>query len=245
MREGLIAIAGLAVLIDGENVSPDHLPAISKCVDAAGRGTVRRIYGNVSLLPGWDAASGYRLIHSGSGKNAADIVLALDAMEFVLREGVRTIVLISSDGDFSHLATRLREYGVTVIGVGERKAPEAFRQACSQFHVLPPLTLPDVPPAPAKPAPGGVANVPSMPAGVADIDRKIRAVIAANSKGGQGMPIAALGATMHLVHDIRPGSLPGKTWRAYLQSKPALYALDPRGPQAHVRFRPDGFGPSA
>ena len=74
---------------------------------------------------------------------------------------------------------------------------------------------------------------------------KIRAMIAQHSKKGSGMRIAELAPKMHVAHGIKISTLPEKTWRSYLTARPALYDLDQRGPEAMVRFRPEGFAAAA
>ena len=70
------------------------------------------------------------------GKNAADIALAIDAMDLMHREGLDGICLMSSDRDFTRLARRLREGGFAVFGFGESKTPQAFRAACHRFETV-------------------------------------------------------------------------------------------------------------
>ncbi|MEZ5723187.1 MAG: NYN domain-containing protein [Paracoccaceae bacterium] len=79
---------------------------------------------------------GIRFVHAGTGKNAADLLLSIDAVELALREGYEMFVIASSDGDFSHLAIRLRETGHLVVGCGVATAPARFRTACSRFVEL-------------------------------------------------------------------------------------------------------------
>ncbi|NKX28512.1 NYN domain-containing protein [Rhodobacteraceae bacterium R_SAG6] len=158
---------------------------------------------------------------------SSDILLALDAMELLLSREIRFFVIASSDRDFTHLATRLREHGATVIGIGEAKAPGAFRACCSRFVEI-----------------GTTQSTSSAPKAetiATSLDLKIRAVIAAHSKNGGGMRIAELAPKMHSKHRIRISTYPERSWRAYLGARPWLYELDPRGPEAKVRFRPEGF----
>lgn len=206
----------VAVLVDGDNISGKH-----------GDPYVVRAYLDAKLASDWHASIGYRLVHAGSGKNAADILLALDAMELILSRGMRCFIIATSDGDFTHLALRLREHGAKVIGIGEAKAPQCFRATCSHFvEVGTPMAL---------------KLVPRTSAGVTEMEENIRAMIAAHSKKGAGMRITELGSKMHAQHGIRISSFPDKTWRSYLLARPALFDLDPRGPEAMVRFRPEGF----
>jgi hypothetical protein len=90
-----------------------------------------------------------------------------------------------------------------------------------------------------------VKLVPKTSTVITDLDRNIRAMIAQHSKLGAGMRIAELAPKMHLSHGIKISALPEKTWRAYLTARPKLFDVDPRGPEAMVRFRPDGFAAAA
>lgn len=162
-----ISTGRLALLVDGDNVSPQ----IAQQITAGLRGrmrAIRRIYGNAAQAKGWDAQPGFRLIHSGTGKNATDLLLCIDALDLFNRGRLDTPVLVSSDGDFSHLVHHLRECGVQVIGMGEAKTPQAMRAACDQFVDL---HLPHTPatakpttatadPAPPKAPPSGGAIKP-------------------------------------------------------------------------------------
>lgn len=214
--------SGIAVCVDGDNISPTRATAIRKLANKHGRADTLRVYGNVPKTPGWAETAGYRLIHSGSGSNATDILMTVDAMELVLRESYKTILIASSDHDFTHLALRLRELGVTVIGIGEAKAKNAFRQACTVFEEL------------SDDSANGAR-------GPSDLDWKIRGIIAVNSKKGLGMRIADLAPIMHTKHGTKISQLPERNWRTYLNARATLFELDPKGPDAKVRFRPDGF----
>lgn len=218
----------VAAFVDGENISAEHAAAILKVASAEGVVGIVRVYGNATALPKWDGQPGFRFIHSGTGKNATDILLTVQAMEAALSGSFATVVIASSDRDFTHLVTRIRELGVTVIGAGEAKAPGQFRAACTRFDVVA-----------AKPAASATPAASEPDAGTLDI--KLRDFIKANSKNGQGVPMHQLGPMMHAQHGIRISTYPEKTWRAYLLGRPSLFDLDPRGPEAKVRFRPSGF----
>ena len=147
--------ARLAVLIDGENASARHAQAVFEAAAKLGEATVRRIYGDFSngRLASWNAAIRWFAIvqHQqpahARGKNAADIALVIDAMDLMYRERLDGFCLMSSDSDFSPLAQRLREGGFPVYGFGERKTPQAFRNACHRFAILEDLleTVPEEP----------------------------------------------------------------------------------------------------
>ncbi|MGB5863635.1 MAG: NYN domain-containing protein [Sulfitobacter sp.] len=217
----------VSVLVDGDNISGNYAKQIRSLATKHGEPTVVRVYADAQRPSDWHDALGYRMLHAGTGKNAADILLALDAMELVLNSNIRFFIIASSDGDFSHLATRLREHGATVIGMGEAKAPRGFRACCTDFVEIG-ITRP-------------VRPVPKTGANVTDLDLNIRCMIAAHSNHGAGMRIAELAPKMHSQHGIRISSYPERSWRAYLVSRSSLYELDPRGPEAMVRFRHEGF----
>ena len=131
----------LAVLIDADNTSAKHAQAIFDEIVKLGEANVRRIYGDFSgsQLAGWDGAIKSLAIlqhqqrSNSKGKNASDIALVIDAMDLMYKRTVDAVVLVSSDSDFTRLAQRLREEGLEVYGMGERKAVEAFRNACNRF----------------------------------------------------------------------------------------------------------------
>ena len=131
----------LAVLIDADNTSARHAQAMFDEIVKLGEANVRRIYGDFShgRLAAWDKAIQSLAIlqhqqrSNSRGKNASDIALVIDAMDLMHKGTLDGVVLVSSDSDFTRLAQRLREEGLVVYGFGERKAVEAFRNACSRF----------------------------------------------------------------------------------------------------------------
>ncbi len=131
----------LAILIDADNTSARYTRAIFEEIANLGEANVRRIYGDFSSdrLKGWLevmqplAIVPQQQFNYTTGKNAADITLVIDAMDLMHRGVLDGFCLISSDSDFTRLATRLREGGAAVYGFGARQTPEAFRNACSRF----------------------------------------------------------------------------------------------------------------
>ena len=134
----------IALLVDADNVSSRYIPLILSELSKFGKITVRRMYGDWSQdrLHSWlKASSGYSLTpimqpNNTPGKNASDIGLIIDAMDILYTGEVQGFCIVSSDGDFNKLATRLREAGKVVIGMGEKKTPESFRVSCERFIFL-------------------------------------------------------------------------------------------------------------
>lgn len=131
----------LCVLIDADNVPAAHAEAIFEEIAGLGEASVRRIYGDWSAvrLAGWAKkvnALGMvadQQFSNTKGKNASDIGLVIAAMDFLHSGLFDGFVLVSSDSDFTRLASRIREQGLDVYGIGEKKTPEAFRNACKRF----------------------------------------------------------------------------------------------------------------
>ena len=131
----------LAVLIDADNIPARHIEAVLDEIAEHGEPSVRRVYGDwsSSALTQWKekARSLGLVMHQQSantkGKNASDIGLVIDAMDILHAGKVDGFVLVSSDSDFTRLASRIREDGLQVIGVGEEKTPESLRKVCNRF----------------------------------------------------------------------------------------------------------------
>ncbi|MDR0810337.1 MAG: NYN domain-containing protein [Gemmobacter sp.] len=153
----------LCVLIDADNVPSGYAAAIFEEIAGLGEASVRRIYGDWSAqrLQGWArkvAALGLvadQQFSNTKGKNASDIGLVIAAMDFLHSGLFDGFVLVSSDSDFTRLAARIREQGLDVYGIGEKKTPEAFRMACKRFIYVENLGIDEaeeVPPEPGSPA---------------------------------------------------------------------------------------------
>jgi uncharacterized LabA/DUF88 family protein len=143
-----------AVLIDADNTSPKIAAALFEEVAKFGEASVRRIYGDFSSsrLKSWTevlqkyAIDPYQQFAYTAGKNASDIALVIDAMDLLHSGRFDGFCLVSSDSDFTRLASRLREQGADVYGFGAQKTPESFRQACRRFiyteNLLPDAQVP-------------------------------------------------------------------------------------------------------
>lgn len=134
----------IAVLIDCDNVSPSHAGAILEELASHGTPTIKRAYGDwtTSQLNGWKkelnrwAIQPVQQFAYTVGKNSTDSALIIDAMDLMWMGNVETFAIVSSDSDFTRLATRLRESGKRVIGLGRRKTPISLRNAVDQFVYL-------------------------------------------------------------------------------------------------------------
>lgn len=172
MTEISSATTRIAVLIDCDNVSPTHAGAVLEELATYGTPTIKRAYGDwtTNQLSGWKNELNRLAIQPTQqfsytvGKNSTDSALIIDAMDLLWMGNVESFAIVSSDSDFTRLATRLRESGKRVIGLGERKTPESLRNAVDQFIYLELLGgAPEEDPAPSRRATrrsrrGGAAN---------------------------------------------------------------------------------------
>lgn len=143
----------MAVLIDADNVPYSNIKGMLEEIAKYGTPTFKRIYGDWTkpTLSGWktvlleNAVTPIQQYAYTTGKNATDAALIIDAMDILYTGDVDGFCIISSDSDFTRLATRLREAGKQVFGMGERKTPKAFIAACNKFiyiEILPKETAP-------------------------------------------------------------------------------------------------------
>ncbi len=134
----------LAVLIDGDNTTPTIIEALLAEIAKYGSATVKRAYGDWTTpnLRGWKEAINAHAIQPmqqfayTTGKNATDSALIIDAMDLLYTGNLDGFCLVSSDSDFTKLASRLRESGKTVYGFGEPKTPKSLVAACDKFVYL-------------------------------------------------------------------------------------------------------------
>ena len=130
-----------AVLIDGDNAQASLLPQILTEVSKEGLITIKRIYGDwtTTTMNQWkdtlhqNAIQPVQQFRNTIGKNATDSAMIIDAMDLLHNNDLQGYCIVSSDSDYTRLATRIREEGLFVIGVGEKKTPDAFVNACNQF----------------------------------------------------------------------------------------------------------------
>ena len=136
----------IAILIDADNISPALVGDIFTTARSIGEPIVRRAYGMVNCFSGhggWSLAQReYGIVarpqvSNVSGKNVADIALAIDAMEFLYKSPCQGICIVSNDSDFTAVVAKIREGGKLAYGIGGPKTPASFRVACTAFHELP------------------------------------------------------------------------------------------------------------
>ncbi len=133
--------SNIAVLIDGDNIPSAHVKEMMEEITKYGNPTIKRIYGDWTRpgLNKWknllleNAITPIQQYGYTKGKNATDSAMIIDAMDILYSQKVDGFCLVSSDSDFTRLATRLREAGMQVIGIGEKKTPNPFIVACDKF----------------------------------------------------------------------------------------------------------------
>ncbi|WP_345992496.1 NYN domain-containing protein [Sulfurimonas sp. HSL-1716] len=131
----------LAVLIDADNSQPKIIEGLLDEIANYGVASVKRIYGDWTdtKLKGWKNALLEHGIHPmqqfayTTGKNATDSAMIIDAMDLLYAKNFDGFCIVSSDSDFTRLASRIRESGLTVYGFGEKKTPKSFMSACDKF----------------------------------------------------------------------------------------------------------------
>jgi hypothetical protein len=242
----------LAVLIDADNAQASVIDGLLAEIARFGVASVKRIYGDFTStrLSQWKQVL---LEHSiqpvqqfayTSGKNATDSSLIIDAMDLMYTRRFDGFCLVTSDSDFTRLAQRLREEGLLVYGFGEKKTPDAFRQACDKFvftEVLRPVTQSPAP-APAKRArksasgmaPAAPAAKPT-PAPAAGKGEKLPVALlrkAIDQGSGDGK-WAGLGAVGQYISKVRPDFDPRlygcKKLSDLFRAHPTLFAVEERG----------------
>lgn len=181
----------IAVLIDADNVSEKYIKHIFDEVSNHGIPTYKRIYGDWTK-PNLSSWKGMLLQYSinpiqqygyTTGKNSTDSALIIDAMDILYSKNVDGFCIVSSDSDFTRLAARLREAGMYVLGMGEKKTPTPFITACEKFKYLEvlassaePISAPAPAAEPEKPAGAAAENKPGM-ADLAQLTEAIRTII--------------------------------------------------------------------
>lgn len=191
-----------ALLIDSDNISADYIKLILEELAKYGTVTYKRIYGDWtrSNSSKWkdvllaNSINPMQQYSYTSGKNATDSAMIIDAMDILYSGHVSGFCLASSDSDFTRLAMRLRESGMYVIGMGERKTPEPFRSACEKFVLLDLLSNVESSKsaAPAKKS----AAIEDALTPLSEIGQAIVRIISDNGDDGASMDIGELGSRL-------------------------------------------------
>ena len=183
----------IALLIDSDNISAKYLDYIMDKVNEEGVATYRRIYGDWtrSTASQWkqhlleNSLTPIQQFSNTVGKNSTDSALIIDAMDILYSGKVDGFCLVSSDSDFTRLASRLREENMLVIGMGEEKTPQALREACNKF-----VNLSDMPKENAEPArTGNVVNVKT-------VERRVRGIVEANDAKNKVTELGEVGSKL-------------------------------------------------
>jgi len=220
MNDAISELHGrVALLIDGENISCSFAPEIQKLAGKVGKPLIRKVYGNASTCVGWDSQTGFQFVHTGTGKNSADMKLAIDAMVWACTDACDTFVIATSDSDFSHLAYALIERGLVVVGLGEYHAAAAFRHACTRFHSLSPEKT-------TRPPESQSDNL---------IEKVTQTIERFGTKNR--IKITELSEVMKHKHGVSISEYSDKNWRGFLEAQPSQFVCDPKGPEAFVRLK--------
>jgi uncharacterized protein (TIGR00288 family) len=187
----------LAVLIDADNTSPKYVRALLDELASYGTASVKRAYGDWTTpqLGGWKRElNQYAIVPVQqfaytTGKNSTDSMLIIDAMDLLYSGNVDAFALVSSDSDFTRLATRLRESGKRVYGLGLRKTPASLVAACDRFIYL--EVLPDEPPS-GDPE----SEEPQLPGLQSLLTRAVNAI----SQDDAAVSLSALGSYLRSSH---------------------------------------------
>ncbi|MEG0990144.1 MAG: NYN domain-containing protein [Gordonibacter sp.] len=194
-----------ALLIDADNVSAKYIKPITDELSNYGTVTYKRIYGDwtLTLHAKWKDALLENSINPiqqfgyTQGKNATDSAMIIDAMDILYTRSVEGFCIVSSDSDFTRLASRIRESGLTVIGMGEKKTPTPFRKACDIFTTLE-LLLGDSKAARNKnrPEQGGAATSASTGLTIAELEQAVVNIITDNQNNGKSTGLGEVGSRL-------------------------------------------------
>ncbi|MDW4498801.1 NYN domain-containing protein [Sulfitobacter sp. D35] len=189
----------IALLIDGDNISASHADKIHDIAATCGRVDIAHVYFNAQTNSGWHDVPAFRTFHSGTGKNATDVLLCVDAMEMALADGIGQFVIATSDGDFRHIAHRLRRLGRVVTGVGDHHCPDTFREACTAFECL---------------------DKPKK-----TVEEQTIEVVAALTKNCVAPGLSSVAKEMQTRFGITKADLPVNNWRKYVAGQDRIFKL--------------------
>lgn len=224
----------MAMLIDADNISASQIRLIIQEVSKYGNIALKRAYGNwrKDALKSWIGALkqfGIKAVQQFdyiTGKNTTDIALIIDAMCLLQRGIYDGFVIVSSDSDFTPLAIHLHEVGVFVMGVGEKKTHEAFRNGCDVFFVLPkePASLPQIQPACCS------QDKKAKPFGIEDIHTLLQKAYNKNIYGGDYTYVSTAGEVIKsVVPNFNPKSYGYSSLHGLIEAFPQKYEVKLRG----------------
>lgn len=201
-----------ALLIDSDNISADYIKIILDELSKYGTVTYKRIYGDWtrSTSNKWkdvllaNSINPVQQYSYTSGKNATDSAMIIDAMDILYSGHVTGFCLASSDSDFTRLAMRLRESGMYVIGMGERKTPEPFRSACEKFVLLDLVANVESPAKTSQKMTNEATTDALTP--LSEIEQALIKIISDNGNDGTSMDIGELGSRLSKMYpsfDVR------------------------------------------
>ena len=237
----------LAVLIDSDNTTAGLTTELLEEIAKYGTPTIKRAYGDWTTpqLAGWKeqllrhAIQPVQQFTYTRGKNSTDSALIIDAMDLLYAGNVEGFVIVSSDSDFTRLATRLRESGMTVYGLGRRNTPAAFVAACDRFIYLDLLN--QQPQEPAQPASHDEEPAPRLP----NLRRILSTAITGTSKDDGWSQLGEVGSYLIKSHAAFDPRDYGHTKLGELvRHQPYVEVKDVPGPtglsQLWVRLKPTG-----
>ena len=192
-----------ALLIDADNVSAKYVAVILDELSKYGTVTYKRIYGDwtTTLHSKWkdtlleNSITPIQQFSYTQGKNATDHAMIIDAMDILYTGQVDGFCIASSDSDFTRLAARIRESGLTVIGMGEKKTPLAFRKACDIFTTLE-ILLDEVPTKRGRKHTGHAPEGPAPSIAIERIEEAVCAIVTYNLNNGKATGLGEIGSRL-------------------------------------------------
>ncbi|WP_315897678.1 NYN domain-containing protein [Xiamenia xianingshaonis] len=206
MEERTSSEKRFALLIDADNVSAKYIKPILDELSKYGTVTYKRIYGDwtLSLHAKWkdslleNSITPIQQFGYTQGKNATDSAMIIDAMDILFTNSVEGFCIVSSDSDFTRLASRIRESGLTVIGMGEKKTPVPFRKACDIFTTLE-LLLPNAHAKSSRNKARASQTEPAAPGtgpSIEDVEQAIITIVTENQNTGKGTGLGEVGSRL-------------------------------------------------
>lgn len=256
----------VALLVDGDNVASGFAGQVLTKAGRLGQVIVKRVYLDPHHLTNWERSAGFDLRVVRAGRNAADMHLAIDAVDLSHRRDLGAFVIASSDGGYAPLARFLVERGLVVLGLGQATAPADWRRSCSRFEALAlPVPLPVAPKPPAAgeeesggsavttgaaraaPSPDGLPLSTVIPAS-ASLEAPAASVFIAPTEAaedwvqrtvreaGDAGILLSTLGSRLKLQGITKASLLEGTWQKYLAARSEHYRVDGEGALARVRL---------